>query len=126
MLGWKSWILNVSENFSGNGYLDLLQSAQLQIWHLWQARTGQWLKAGLDQIRAATRAEYFFPFGCSWINSRNIDASTIGFVFRSQDETLLDDLETAYTSLELLLNTDVHDTGLLAQKLENQNRERQK
>lgn len=111
--------------FSEDEYLDLVAIGTIADLAPLTGENRALVKSGLDQIRAATRQSILSLVGAAGLTPENIDASTIGFVLGPRLNAA-GRLETAYTSLELLLSSDVNDTGVLAQKLENQNRERQK
>ena len=83
------------------------------------------VRAGLKAIRAGQRQGIRSLMGVAGVNAANIMASDIGFMLGPRLNAA-GRLESALASLDLLTTSSVAEAGLLAQQLDNQNRERQK
>lgn len=83
------------------------------------------VRAGLEHMRSPRRQGIMALIGVAGVNINNITASTIGYVLGPRLNAA-GRLDTALTSLNLLLSEDIYEAGVLAQQLDNQNRERQK
>ncbi|MFC2042574.1 single-stranded-DNA-specific exonuclease RecJ [Chloroflexota bacterium] len=83
------------------------------------------VRAGLEYMRSPRRQGIMALIGVAGVNINNITASTIGYVLGPRLNAA-GRLDTALTSLNLLLSEDIYEAGVLAQQLDNQNRERQK
>ncbi len=82
------------------------------------------VRRGLSQLRPPQRQGVAALIGASGLTPASIDASHIGYILAPRLNAA-GRLETALASLELLLTQDVNRAALLAQKLDNLNRERQ-
>ncbi len=82
------------------------------------------VKAGLNEIRAAHRQGIRSLIGVSDLYPRKITSTDIGFMLGPRLNAA-GRLESALDALKLLSSHDANEAGLLAQKLNNQNRERQ-
>jgi len=82
------------------------------------------VRAGLSQIQRPVRQGLLALIGVSGLQPQNISATDIGFMLGPRLNAS-GRLETALDSMNLLSTTDIHEAGRLAQKLDNQNRERQ-
>ena len=83
------------------------------------------VRSGLERMRSPRRQGIMALIGVAGVNINNITASTIGYVLGPRLNAA-GRLDTALTSLNLLLSEDIYEAGVLAQQLDNQNRERQK
>jgi single-stranded-DNA-specific exonuclease len=83
------------------------------------------VSSGLKQFHHPRRQGIQALIGVSGKNPKTITASDIGYVLGPRLNAA-GRLESALEALELLLTTDALQAGLLAQKLDNQNRKRQK
>lgn len=83
------------------------------------------VRRGLRQLRATRRQGLFSLAGVSDLNLARVNASDIGFRLGPRLNAA-GRLEEALAAYELLTTTDVLEAGQLAQKLEVQNRERQR
>jgi len=82
------------------------------------------VKAGLRAIRQPRRQGLASLIGVSGLTAQNIGASDISFALGPRLNAA-GRLESALAALNLLISTDLNEAGELAQKLENQNRDRQ-
>jgi single-stranded-DNA-specific exonuclease len=82
------------------------------------------VKAGLQLIRQPRRQGLAALIGVSGLTAQNINASDIGFVLGPRLNAA-GRLDSALAAFDLLTSSDLYHSGELAQKLENQNRERQ-
>ena len=82
------------------------------------------VKEGLKLIRQPTRQGLASLIGVSGLTARNINAGDIGYTLGPRLNAA-GRLETAMAAFDLLTCSDLYQAGELAQKLENQNRERQ-
>lgn len=82
------------------------------------------VKAGLQLIRQPKRQGLAALIGVSGLSAQNINAGDIGFTLGPRLNAA-GRLETAMAAFDLLNSSDLYQAGELAQKLENQNRERQ-
>lgn len=82
------------------------------------------VKAGLQVIRQPRRQGLASLIGVSGLTALNIGASDISFALGPRLNAA-GRLESALAALNLLISTDLNEAGELAQKLENQNRDRQ-
>ena len=82
------------------------------------------VRAGLKELRAGMRQGLLSLAGVAGIAIQNVTARDIGFGLGPRLNAA-GRLESALDAFELLISTDVHSAGLLAQNLENQNRKRQ-
>ncbi len=82
------------------------------------------VKTGLEVLRCGRRQGLFSLAGATEFNIENITARDIGFVFGPRLNAA-GRLDTAMAAYELLVARNVEIAGELAQKLDNQNRERQ-
>jgi len=83
------------------------------------------VRAGLEHLHPPRRQGIMALIGVAGVNINNITASTIGYILGPRLNAS-GRLDTALTSLNLLLSEDIYEAGVLAQQLDNQNRERQK
>jgi single-stranded-DNA-specific exonuclease len=83
------------------------------------------VRAGLTAIRAGQRQGIHSLMGVARVNSAKLTASDIGFTLGPRLNAA-GRLESALASLDLLMTSSVAEAGLLAQQLDNQNRERQR
>ena len=83
------------------------------------------VRRGLDRMRATTRQGLFSLAGVSGSDLKKVSAQTIGFSLGPRLNAS-GRLESALASFDLLTATDVTKAGDLAQKLNQQNVERQK
>jgi single-stranded-DNA-specific exonuclease len=83
------------------------------------------VRAGLKNIRAGHRQGIRSLIGVAGVNPTKIMASDIGFMLGPRLNAA-GRLESALAALDLLTTNSVTEAGLLAQQLDNQNRERQK
>jgi single-stranded-DNA-specific exonuclease len=83
------------------------------------------VRAGLQAIRAGQRQGLRSLMGVAGVNAAKIVATDIGFMLGPRLNAS-GRLESALASLNLLMTGSVAEAGLLAQQLDNQNRERQK
>ena len=83
------------------------------------------VRSGLERMRSSRRQGIMALIGVAGANINNITTSTIGYVLGPRLNAA-GRLDTALTSLNLLLSEDIYEAGVLAQQLDNQNRERQK
>jgi len=82
------------------------------------------VRAGIDQLRITKRSGLTALIGVAGIQPKNITAGTIGYMLGPRLNAA-GRLDTAQSALNLLLAEDFHEAGLLAQKLDYQNRQRQ-
>ena len=82
------------------------------------------VRRGLKRIRQPTRQGLIALMGVSGLQSENVTASDIGYILGPRLNAA-GRLDTAISSLNLLLTQDMFEAGQLAQLLELQNRERQ-
>jgi single-stranded-DNA-specific exonuclease len=82
------------------------------------------VKAGLKEIRAARRQGIRSLIGVSDLSPQKISSTDIGFMLGPRLNAA-GRLESAMDALQLLSSHDANESGILAQKLNNQNRERQ-
>jgi single-stranded-DNA-specific exonuclease len=82
------------------------------------------VKKGLEIIRQPRRQGLFSLIKVSGLTAQNIGASEISFALGPRLNAA-GRLESALAALNLLISTDLNEAGELAQKLENQNRDRQ-
>jgi single-stranded-DNA-specific exonuclease len=82
------------------------------------------VRAGLDVIRAKRRQGILSLAGVSGLKTENTTAADIGFTLGPRINAA-GRLDSALDALALLISSDVHEAGRLAQKLETQNRKRQ-
>jgi single-stranded-DNA-specific exonuclease len=82
------------------------------------------VRAGIDQLRNTKRFGLMALIGIAGVQPKNITAGTIGYMLGPRLNAA-GRLDTAQTALNLLLAEDFHEAGLLAQKLDSQNRQRQ-
>ncbi len=82
------------------------------------------VKAGLQVIRQPRRQGLASLIGVSGLTAQNIGASDISFALGPRLNAA-GRLESALAAFNFLISTDLNEAGELAQKLENQNRDRQ-
>lgn len=82
------------------------------------------VRRGLEYLNPPHRQGVLSLIGAAGITSRRITASDIGFILGPRLNAA-GRLESALAALELLTTRDVAQAALLAQQLDNQNRERQ-
>jgi single-stranded-DNA-specific exonuclease len=82
------------------------------------------VREGLKLIRQPTRQGLAALIGVSGLTARNINAGDIGYTLGPRLNAA-GRLETAMAAFDLLTSSDLYQAGELAQRLENQNRERQ-
>ena len=82
------------------------------------------VRAGLELLRQPRRQGIQALIGVSGVQSDKIDASHISFMLGPRLNAA-GRLDTALAALKLLMTSDVAEAGLLAQQLDNYNRERQ-
>ncbi|HEX7974152.1 MAG TPA: DHH family phosphoesterase [Anaerolineales bacterium] len=82
------------------------------------------VRAGIETIRATRRQGLVSLIGASGLDQAKVNAGDIGFVLGPRLNAA-GRLESALASLELLTADDVLVSGMLAQKLDTQNRKRQ-
>ena len=83
------------------------------------------VRAGLNAIRSGARQGLHSLIGVAGIHASKVVATDIGFILGPRLNAA-GRLESALDSLKLLTTSSVAEAGLLAQQLDNQNRERQK
>jgi single-stranded-DNA-specific exonuclease len=83
------------------------------------------VRAGLKVIQTNPRQGIYSLMSVARVNADKIMASDIGFILGPRLNAA-GRLESALASLDLLTTSSVVEAGLLAQQLDNQNRERQK
>jgi single-stranded-DNA-specific exonuclease len=83
------------------------------------------VRAGLKAIQTNPRQGMHSLMGVAGVKAAKIMASDIGFMLGPRLNAA-GRLESALASLDLLTTSSVAEAGLLAQQLDNQNRERQK
>jgi single-stranded-DNA-specific exonuclease len=83
------------------------------------------VRAGMQSLRFGQRQGLRSLAGVADLNLANTTARDIGFVLGPRLNAA-GRLESALVAFDLLMSSDVSITGLLAQKLDNQNRERQR
>jgi single-stranded-DNA-specific exonuclease len=83
------------------------------------------VRSGLAAIRKPRRQGLQALIGASGLIASRINASDIGFMLGPRLNAA-GRLDSALAAYELLTTTDVHQAGILAQRLDIQNRERQK
>jgi len=83
------------------------------------------VRGGIKQLRSSTRPGLKALIGVTSQNPSKINSSTIGYVLGPRLNAA-GRLDTAQNSLDLLLAESQSEAGLLAQKLESSNRERQR
>jgi len=82
------------------------------------------VRTGLQSIQQPRRQGVAALVGVSGLTPINITATDISFILGPRLNAA-GRLESALDSYQLLVTNDLHEAGLLAQKLENQNRDRQ-
>jgi len=82
------------------------------------------VRSGLLSIRQPRRQGIAALVGVAGISPANISAGDVSFMLGPRLNAA-GRLESALAAYHLLISDDIHETGQLAQKLENQNRERQ-
>jgi single-stranded-DNA-specific exonuclease len=83
------------------------------------------VRAGMQSLRFGQRQGLRSLAGVADLNLANATARDIGFVLGPRLNAA-GRLDSALAAFDLLMSNDVSTTGLLAQKLDNQNRERQR
>lgn len=83
------------------------------------------VRSGLESIRYPRRQGLQALIGASGLSASRIQASDIGFALGPRLNAA-GRLDSALAAYELLMTSDINKAGILAQKLDNQNRERQK
>jgi single-stranded-DNA-specific exonuclease len=83
------------------------------------------VRAGLQEIQSTRRQGLYSLLMVSGLNRKRLTAGDIGFILGPRLNAA-GRLDTANTAYELLITEDRQIAGLLAQKLETQNQERQK
>jgi single-stranded-DNA-specific exonuclease len=83
------------------------------------------VRCGLQEIQATRRQGLYSLLMASGLNRKRLTAGHIGFILAPRINAA-GRLDTANTAYELLMTEDHQIAGLLAQKLETQNQERQK
>lgn len=109
---------------NSNDYLDLVALGTVADLAPLAGENRALVRAGIEQLRITKRSGLKALIGVIGLKSKNITASSIGYMLGPRLNAA-GRLETAQTALSLLLTEDFHEAGLLAQKLDNQNRQRQ-
>ena len=107
-----------------NDYLDLVALGTVADLAPLTGENRALVRAGINQLQSTNRPGLAALIGVAGTHPQNISASTIGFILGPRLNAA-GRLETAQTALNLLLTDDFQEAGLLAQKLDNQNRQRQ-
>lgn len=109
---------------SAASYLDLVALGTISDMAPLTGENRALVKAGLQLIRQPSRQGLASLIGVSGLTAQNIGASEISFALGPRLNAA-GRIETALTAFNLLITSDLHKAGELAQILENQNRDRQ-
>jgi len=113
-----------SESISIEKYLDLVALGTVADMAPLTGENRYFVKAGLKEIRTAHRQGIRSLIGVSDLSPQKINSTDIGFMLGPRLNAA-GRLESALDALKLLSSHDANEAGILAQKLNNQNRERQ-
>lgn len=117
-------ISTANNSIDVNEYLDLVAIGTVADMALLVGENRHLVRAGLQRIRKPNRQGIQSLIGVSGLNTAQVTASDIGFMLGPRLNAA-GRLDSALAALNLLLSNDVRQAGLLAQQLNNQNRERQ-
>lgn len=105
-------------------YLDLVALGTISDLAPLKGENRALVKAGLQSIRQPRRQGLAALIGVAGLIAQNVSASDISFALGPRLNAA-GRLDSALAAFDLLTSTDLYQAGELAQKLENQNRERQ-
>ena len=114
----------VPPNLKVEDYLDLVALGTVADLAPLVGENRSMVRAGLEAIRACKRQGIHSLMGVAGVDPLKVMATDIGFILGPRLNAA-GRLESALASLELLTTQSLDQAGLLAQQLDNQNRERQ-
>lgn len=114
-----------STNFDGSNLLDLVAVGTIADLAPLVLENRNLVRAGLEAIRQPQRQGLRSLMGVSGLTPSRLKASDIGYGLGPRLNAA-GRLDTATAAFELLTTADVNTAGILAQQLDNQNRDRQK